>query len=154
MQAATDSTMSDTDTADERKLDELVDTELRKLCLDGWQLHRELAAMQAALRAANLHRPLLPVGLEPRPVIPRVLAVPFVPCGSYHQLLVTPEYAFACSGAKRVEELQYDEMQHGLRRQLRETTERTLLIQKVEARNSHTTQQHMHSPHAAATGKT
>ena len=146
---------SDINTADPPPASDLnsdnVDAKLRASCVQGWQLHRELAAMQAALRAATVHRSVLPSGLQARPVMPRELAAPYVPSSMWHQLLVTPDYAFACSGAERIEQLQYGELQQGMQRQLRRRTEDTLRLQKLAARNSkhHSLHPQQHSACAA-----
>ena len=116
-----------------------INFELRSRCVQGWQLHRELAAMQAALRAINTRRSVLPAGVQARPVVPRALAAPFVPSGRWHMLLVTEEYAFKCSGAERVEQLDYGDLQQGLQRKLRRATEEKLRLQQIPERNS---QQH------------
>ena len=125
--------------------DELLDRRLYSLCVQGWQAHRVIAAMQAALRAVNPHRPVLPLGVQARATVPRDLAAPFDPIGEWHQLLVTPEYAFACANVERVEQLDYDDLQQGLRRQFRTATERTLQLQRVAKRGSHT-QAHTRCP--------
>ena len=118
--------------------DELLDRKLYSLCVQGWQAHREIAAMQVALRAANPHRPVLPPGVQARAIVPRELAAPFDPVGRWHQLLVTSEYAFKCAGAERVEQLDWSDLQQGLRRQFRRATERTLQLQRISKRGSHT----------------
>ena len=119
--------------------DPRIDCELYSLCVQGWQLHRELAVMQAALKLLNPHRAVLPAGLCGRPVVRRDLAAPCTPSGTWHQLLVAPEYAFKCSGAERVEQLEYGELQQGLQRQLRKSTEDTLKLQKSAKKYSQST---------------
>lgn len=118
---------------------ENIDGELRQRIDDGWRLHCEIAAMEAALRANNPHRPVLPPGMQARPVVPRELAAPFVPRGTWHQLLVTSEYAYKCSGAERMEAVDYSELQQGLQRQLRNQTVDTLRLQQLAQRNSQST---------------
>ena len=134
MQPSSDTTnrVRTADSDEEERTEAELEAELRQRCIDGWQLHRELAAMQAALRATQPSRSVLPAGLQARAIVPRELAAPFVPSGPWHQLLVTADYAFACSGATRLEQLLYDDVHRSIRKQIKDTTERTLRLQRVE----------------------
>lgn len=135
----TEATVTSARGASDDNSSERVDAELHSLCVEGWQLHRKLASMQAALKERDAHRPVLPAGMQAQPFVPRELAAPFLPTGSWHHLLVTPGYAFECSKAERVEQLQYGELQQGLQRQLKRTTEDQLRLQRLA---QHTSQLH------------